>query len=81
MELPPERNEFVFSFFLEHMTWGFLSYGPNRAGPVEKQINFLIRPLIYMIYINNKIDSYHCDSKSTISFTNSKMVKLQKIFF
>ena len=58
MELPPERNEFVFSFFVEHMTWGFLSYGPNRAGPVEKQINFLIRLLIMvMIYIIQKIDS------------------------
>ena len=43
------------------MTWGFLSYGPNRAGPVEKQINFLISGYIandlYDLY-NNKIDSY-----------------------
>ena len=47
------------------MTWGFLSYGPNKAGPVEKHINFLIRPLISGYIVNdlydldnNKIDSY-----------------------
>ena len=61
MELPPGKKRIRFQFFfLEHMTWGFLSYGPNRAGPVEKQINFLIIRLLIILVDswNNKIGSY-----------------------